>query len=65
MTFPLLQGRPRSRSGWGGSRISHHITSTCHYYEGTSLIRNSASLGLHSRLCLGPYGGHRGGCCFL
>ena len=35
------------------------------YYRGTTLIRNSLPLGTYSSICLGPYGGPRGGGCFL
>ena len=30
-------------------------------YRGTSLIRNSPPPGTYSSICLGPYGGPRGG----
>ena len=34
-------------------------------YRGTSLIRNTPLLGPYSSICLGPYGGPRGGGGFL
>ena len=34
-------------------------------YRGTSLIRNSTSSETYSSICLGPYGGPRGGGLFL
>ena len=34
-------------------------------YRGTSLIRNRPPLGPYSSICLGPYGGPRGGGGFL
>ena len=35
------------------------------WYRGTSIIRNSLSQGTYSSICLGPYGGPRGGGRFL
>ena len=47
------------------SRSSAPHARLCKGYRGTSLTRTSLPVGPYSSICLGPYGGPRGGCCFL
>ena len=53
-----MYGEP---SGGGAPLLVSEAT----LYGGTSLIRNQSPVGPYSSIRLGPYGGPRGGCCFL
>jgi len=62
-SLPIVKNgrRQKWRKHRGAHRDLHLAWFLIDSYRGTSLIRNRPLLGPYSSICLGPYGGHRGG----